>query len=317
MPVIPRFIDEPRDWARPWVDHPGLLPKGKCCCAAAEAGYMMTGFISGANSGRVDSYVVDSYTNKTSAPSPARSYSASFVVSGAAYVATGLGPGNISDNDQYDPDTWTSKTNIVSPARDDATGFYFSTKGHVLGGIGASRLQDNDEYDPSGDSWTSKTDMPTPGRQTLSGRTDGTTGFVFGGNDGSGQLNDVDAYDPVGNSWTSKGAMTSPSRQGAASALISGKIYIMYGTGPGGLAGRLRDADEYTPGSDTWANKTDGPTPARTDIRAFTLSGAAYCTGGLNSTPVATADNDEYTPDTWVSKSDFTPARYAHCAETM
>jgi hypothetical protein len=39
MPVIPRFIDEPRDWARPWVDPPGLLPKGKCCCSSGTCNF--------------------------------------------------------------------------------------------------------------------------------------------------------------------------------------------------------------------------------------------------------------------------------------
>jgi len=94
-----------------------------------------------------------------------------------------------------------------------------------------------------------------------------------------------------------------------AGAKVAGYVF-------GGTDGSvLQDTDEYIP--DTWTNKTDMPTPARSDLAASTIGSSGYIYGG-NSSPTWLADTDEYTPDSWASKTDMpVPARGRLASSTI
>ena len=69
--------------------------------------------------------------------------------------------------------------------------------------------------------------------------------------------------------------------------------------------------DQYTASGDSWANKTDGPSPARYQFGSFAQGTAAYCCGGIGISGGGNlSDNDQYVLDTWTSKTNVnSPAR--------
>lgn len=66
-----------------------------------------------------DQYVPDTWTNKTSMPSPGRHESSASTLGSAAYVCAGVKVGGVplKDCDQYIPDAWANKSDLPSPAR--------------------------------------------------------------------------------------------------------------------------------------------------------------------------------------------------------
>ena len=60
------------------------------------------------------------------------------------------------------------------------------------------------------------------------------------------------------------------------------------------------------------------PTPARWGLAASTIGSSGYIYGGNGTGDINLQDCDEYTPDTWVSKSDMpSPARWGLAASTI
>lgn len=86
----------------------------------------------------------------------------------------------------------------------------------------------------------------------------------------------------------------------------------------GGSSGSaIQDNDQYTPYTDTWASKTDIPTPARMYMAAFAVSLTAFtCGGSTNSARVQTCES--YLFDAWTAKTAMpSPARYTHAAAPL
>ena len=79
-----------------------------------------------------------------------------------------------------------------------------------------------------------------------------------------------------------------------------------------------QDCDEFTVGSNSWANKTNMPLPYRSSLAASSIGAKSYIYGGLGGS--YSADCDEYAPfgDSWASKSDMpSPARRSLSASTI
>jgi hypothetical protein len=227
----------------------------------------------------------------------------------------GVYGGNMQDCDAYnnDLDIWMTRTDAPSPARRELAASTILSKGYIYGGYGVLRIQDTDEYDPT-DVWASKTNTPSPARKELAASTISDKGYIYGGTDILGKLQDTDEYDP--DVWASKTNMPLPARTQLAASTISDKGYVYCGYS----VGVLQDTDEYTP--DAWANKTDAPSPARYYLTAFTISSKGYIYGGNDgggpTAPNTLKDTDEYTPDTWVSKTDSPlPERFALVSMTI
>ena len=256
---------------------------------------------------------LDIWAVKSDMPSPARRALAASTIGSSGYVYAGAQPSNLQDCDEYTPDTWTSKTDVPAPGTYYLAASTIGISGYVYGGnIGSTYYQDCDQYTP--DTWVSVADMPVPARHGLAASTIGSSGYVYGGRAGGSRFQDCDEYTP--DTWVSKSSMPSPARRYLAASTIGSSGYI-YG---GEDISRFQDCDEYTP--NTWVSKTNMPLPARHSLAASTIGSSGYIYGG-NENQVGYGggilqDCDEYTPDTWTSKSSMpSPARDTLAASTI
>ena len=273
-----------------------------------------------------DQYTPDTWVSKTNMPAPGRHLLAASTIGSSGYIYGGyIGHGSpLQDCDEYTPDTWVSKTNMPSPGRCGLAASTIDSSSYIYGGLyGLNQLQDCDQYFP--DTWTSKADMPAPRRCDLAASTIGSSGYIYGG---GGMLfntflQNCDEY--TYGEWTSKTDMPSPERLELAASTIGSSSYIYGGYGDYGDLGDLQDCDEYTP--DTWVSKTNIPLPDRKGLAASTIENSGYIYGGRSddtfvfgsgTTINYLQDCDQYTPDTWVSKTDIPlPVRENLAASTI
>ena len=226
------------------------------------------------------------------------------LVTEMGYVFGGDGSA-LKDNDQYDPsdDSWESKTSLPDPPRNTFAGCTISGKGYAIGGYNSASatIQDNDEYVL--DSWTSRTNI-TSVRAGNCATGIGAYGYVF---HGFTTLNSNLEYDQSGDSWSAKTNVLQ--RALAVAVTIDSKAYIFGGW----LSGTLNKlTQEYDPGADAVANKTDMPLPVRDYHAGCALEGYAYSYGGYSGV-ARLQDNEEYdqAANTWSSKTDMpAPTRW-------
>lgn len=174
-------------------------------------------------------------------------------------------------------------------------------------GTGAS-IRDTDKYEI--DTWTSKTDAPADARTYSTAASVEAIAYVIGGGSAVAVLSDTISYVQSTDTFTSKAALTA-ARMYSCAAGVDGKVYAF--SGYDSTTTKVRTTYEYTPSSNSWATKTDIPTPARTESAAAGVGTKAYVYGGSGTGAIS--DNDEYdtASDTWTSKTDLpTPARLAH-----
>lgn len=184
--------------------------------------------------------------------------------------------------------------------------------GYIFGGyIAPDSIRDCDRYTAETNVWTNKADIPLPARSDLKASTIGTSLYAYGGSNG-GTLSDCDGYTP--DVWVSKTNMLAGKSNHSASTIGSaGYVYCGWGSA------NVR-CDEYTPTTDTWANKTDLPSPARVHSAASTINNKSYVYCGQTYAGHGMQDCDEYDPNlnTWASKTDTPlPARYDLAASTI
>lgn len=124
----------------------------------------------------------------------------------------------------------------------------------------------------------------------------GNKGYVGGGSNG----NHFYEFDTTTNNWTSKGNVPGGLIRGFAFAFAAnGKGYV--GTGDTtGMNNACQDLWEYTPSTNTWAQKSNFPGGHRDGMFCFTINNVAYMGGGDS---VTTIRNDFYkydpSTDTW------------------
>ncbi|MCW5876470.1 MAG: hypothetical protein KIS85_06265 [Anaerolineales bacterium] len=114
---------------------------------------------------------------------------------------------------------------------------------------------------------------------------------------------DLDEYNP--DTWTQRADMPSPARYGAGGAGIDGVLVVTGGADSWAGSSKYLDVDEYTPGANSWASKTDLPSPARLEHWVTVIAGKLVSGFGVNASSYY-ADLDEYThgTDSWASKTD-------------
>jgi N-acetylneuraminic acid mutarotase len=111
--------------------------------------------------------------------------------------------------------------------------------------------------------------------------------------------------------------MPNGARTGLASAVVSGKIYVIGGYFVGAEEQVFNIVEEYDPDTDTWTTKSPMPTP-RCWLTACVVEDKIYAIGGtLDFQPVS--DVEEYDPatDTWTKKSDMPTARWGLSSNTV
>lgn len=282
----------------------------------------------------------DSWTSKTSMPSPGRKAAGAAGINGYGYVFGGYnvnsGDPHLGDTDEYNQagDSWTSKEDLPWPfTRSQFTTFVTYDKAYICGGYagGASAPspeinREVDAYDPN-TGWHTRMDMNNHVARTAGG-TMSRKGIVCGGQiPGEGFSTQLtDEYDATADSWTAKTDMPTPARNRHAAAVISVTRPATTASGTSTermfiAGGRdssfnyLQDTDSYSSG---WTSRTDLPSPARSYLAGTEISEKGYVFGGYSGSYLQ--DNDEYDfdGDSWTSKDSMSsPARRQHAAVTI
>lgn len=161
-------------------------------------------------------------------------------------------------------------------------------------------------YTGHAQSWEQMTPIPTPSASAtgcvLNGRV-----YVIGGQPYNSIITDqVQIYDPATDTWDDDTVAPLPvPLYRATSAVVNGKIYVF-----GGLdnveitATASKLVFEYDPGTNTWTQKTDMPTP-RFDAESAVVDGKIFVIGGEEQFPTASTTVEMYDPltDTWATKA--------------
>jgi hypothetical protein len=167
--------------------------------------------------------------------------------------------------------------------------------------LGAVPIRDTDSYIE--DTWTSKTDGPTPARSSCQSASLNGIAYVFGGTSTISPYYETEnnQYVHSTDTFTTKSAMTASRYQGCGLP-IDGKAYSFAGNDAGTVS---RTSYQYDASADSWATKTDTPTPARKDHTGFALGTDGYIVGGSDGGSTVYADNDQYSPgsNAWTSKT--------------
>ena len=294
---------------------PAFFPgqAGCFCCTAAVAGTYCIFYGDSSRSGTLvrdtESWVSDTWTSRTDAPSPARDGHSTATCNLKAYSFGGVqssSPYYMPDTEEFvlSSDTWTSKTdNTVSKTYDNAA--TVSEKAYIIAGfVSGSYSQRTDEYDAGGDTFSNKTACPSPARR-------GNVCYSYSGVVYSMMTDfsrDNDAYTVASDTWASKTDGPTPTRFTRSGFGLGEYGYVIAGSGSGVA---LRDNDRYSSSGDSWTAKADILSPGRTGCASFgnSSSMAGYITGGDDFSATMKA-HQEYVDDTWTSRADIpTPAR--------
>lgn len=316
--------DNPSRWFAPGVGN--WKWAWNCCCTPAESVFCFAGLDTSFTLRRTDEYTAsDTWVNRATMPTDMVAHGACTLGS-LGYAIGGVGTSSRSTLQYTKPatDSWATKTAHPTPSRStlDAA-VAINGKGYLFYGSDSTPTfyQDCDEYSPDpSDSWASKTDGPAPARSTGGSAATATAGYFMGGVNTVSfpspfMLADNDEYTAASDSWASKTDIPSPLRRAAVLEVLGALIYAMGGNDNSSTVG-YRDTDEYDTAVDSWTAKTDMPTPPRSFAQAAPMSGAIYLHGGSTSTGTL-LDNDEYTPDTWVSKTDMTAGHQNGASTTL
>ena len=173
--------------------------------------------------------------------------------------------------------------------------------------------------------WTRKTDMPTARTGFATSVVNGKV-FVIGGNIqlkrgefGDLSASTVEMYDPKTDTWEQKANMPT-ARSGVSVSVVDGKIYAIGGSQmktiqtPRGFSSEseeLATVEMYDPGTDTWTQKADMPTPRKTIT--CVVAGKIYAVGGwlnTNEQPqLETVVVYDPATDTWTKAQSMNCAR--------
>jgi len=310
-----------------------------CYCCGVGVGSLVYayGVQTGATRIRdVDSYVVDTWTSKADATTPARSNSAGATVSGIAYVFGGLqssSPFYMDANQSYvlSSDTWTAKT-AMTAARHYHAAFASDTKVYSTAGQDntATLKRTTYEYDVAGDSWATKTDCPTPARQFAKACRLGHNGYLIGGTDGTvTTYADNDQYNTGTDTWTGKTDIAT-NRFGHVCFAVDGYGYACVGNNAAVL---LDTIEQYDEGGNSWSYGPDLTTISPAGAKRYHGAGespgstsSGFATGGLGGSGAAVRDHQEFTPVTgsmsgayWTGRTQIPlPARwFMTCVESV
>ena len=238
-------------------------------------------------------------------------------------LSFGSGDTALTLNDAYtvDGDTWARETAMPSKLAFGGSAT-LDHKAHIFGGVefsfGASTIYQTVNRSFHGGAWTAKTAMPT-GRDYFASDAATEKAFAIGGHTGGTGLyeiqngtetterNENESYDAAANAWTTNTAL-SATRARLPSSSIDGKLYLAGGLSSG-TAVNLHQ--EYNATSDSYATKTNLPSPLRSESSGGAFQGKAYVVHGVGTgdDPFGVPrldDVDRYDPgaDSWAAAAD-------------
>jgi N-acetylneuraminic acid mutarotase len=175
-------------------------------------------------------------------------------------------------------------------------------------------------YDPPKNEWTELASMPVDGAYPVA-EVIGDKIYVF-----SGWMNTLYEYAPATNQWRELAQRPSFTRYGYTTAVVSGKLYIIGGTGgtqpglvPDGEFLPRDNVDIYDPALNAWSKGHSAPMPLETWSDSCVYGGEIYVFGGM---PTLGAAQEKfvwtYNPvqDSWSAKSPMTsPRQQVACVE--
>ena len=291
--------------------------------ATADMGFLFGGSNGGSTEYQdVDAYepVANSWTAKTNFSFSARYNWKGSVVSAKGYVFGGTPDGStlLDETKEYAPltDAFAAKTAMAAATQHHASSPIGSAC-YAYCGDNPSKSRTCAEYTPGSDAWAAKTDAPAPVRHRSAATTVSSAGYVFGGVQvGSTGLPDCDEFTAASNTWASKADMPtnhSAGRTSSVAGAIGSAAYVAGGNSASSFT--TPACDEFTPASNTWANKTDVPSPGRARNGGFVISGILYVCAASDAN-----DCDSFNPstNTWTAVSDYpSPRREAPAHLTL
>jgi N-acetylneuraminic acid mutarotase len=132
--------------------------------------------------------------------------------------------------------------------------------------------------------WVAGTAMPAPRLKFATAVVDGLI-YVIAGRDALAAVtpktpvSSVQVYDPSDDTWSTSPSLPIPAA-GPVAVTVNDKIYVIGGTGQGGIGGD--SVFEFDPATQLWTTKTSMP-EVRTDTAIATHGGLIYVAGGGNA----------------------------------
>lgn len=179
---------------------------------------------------------------------------------------------------------WLKKNAFGGSKRSRSVSFAIGSRGYIACGEDTADAVLNDlwEYDPGTDSWAQKATMPGVGRRDAACFVINNKAYVGTGIDASeswlgNSLADLWMYDPATNTWTSRASFPGNSGQGmyfSAGFSVNGKGY--FSCGKYNASFYSNQLWEYTPGTNTWAQRASFPGGTRYAQASFTIGSYGY-----------------------------------------
>ncbi|MGH8567672.1 MAG: Kelch repeat-containing protein [Gammaproteobacteria bacterium] len=205
--------------------------------------------------------------------------------------------------------TWAVSTAMPTP-RTEVAAAVLAGKIYVIGGFdGLGRTVATVEvYDPASGLWAAGPDLLAP-RHHIVAVTAGDALYALGGYTGSSFEPHAEVYalDARTTSWRPVAPLLA-ARGAMAAAALDGKLYLVGGVGPEGLANELYVYDTV---ADHWEERRPAPT-RRDHLAAAALHGRLYLGGGREqslSKNLATLEVYDPTADTWNVGTNMPTAR--------
>jgi N-acetylneuraminic acid mutarotase len=209
--------------------------------------------------------------------------------------------------------TWTTKAPMPTALAGSMAGW---VKGHlyIVSGFTASgQSTANQQYTPRTNSWASKAAILTPRAYAGVGAISGKL-YVVGGCTSNqdcriGTTGANEAYNPSTDSWASLAPMPT-ARYGVGTGVISGKLYVVGGSGACPPCTPLTTLEVYNASSNTWSTKANMPT-ARRETAAVVIKNLLYVAGGADAAGNAFNTLEVYNPktNTWATKASMPSPR--------
>ncbi|QTD57458.1 Kelch repeat-containing protein [Parasphingorhabdus cellanae] len=263
-------------------------------------------------------FAQSNWSNAASLPSPRQEIYAT-MHDGLIYTAGGLTENASAVRDDflvYDPqtDTWRTLANLPAP-RHHVTLSAGDDEIFAIGGFSGAFPDWKPEasvysYSTETSLWSVLPDLPVARGEHISAVVEGriyVVGGRVGGTRGAAKFNEhrdtsqLDIYDPATRSW-SRGADAPTARNSAASAVISGKIYVVGGrqylNQPDGNTANVNVAslEVYDPETGLWTVKAPMPKASGAPAAA-TVDGKLYVFGGEQWVPTKKVFGDAWVYD--------------------
>jgi hypothetical protein len=246
----------------------------------------------------------------------------SFAIGGKGYVGAGIDFTNNSqakievpgtDVWQFDTSThgWTQVADWPGAAHTHMANFVIGTRGYVCTGATDPdfsnpnlRVREVWQYDQPTNIWTRKSNFPGGARSGAVGIAINGKGYLGTGTTASNEGNqDWWQYDPLADEWAQKASMPGPRRTEAvafAPPNASGKVYVSTGFETEPTGNIFNDLWEYTPSTNSWAQKPSLPAAPRGEAVGISLPTTGVVSTGIQGSCPTCGLNDcwEFNPAT-------------------